>query len=111
MKVLLLLAGRSRRFWPLSEKSLFPVCGQPLLGHQLARLRAAGFDDIILVGGAHNLPEGSTLFPDLPTVQQENLDLGMQGALLSALPQVGKEPVLIVSSNDIVESSGFEELR
>ncbi len=111
MKVLLLLAGRSRRFWPLSEKSLFPICGKPLIAHQIERLRAAGCDDITLVGGSHNLPAVSALFPDLPTVQQEDLDLGMQGALLSALPSVGDEPVLIVSSNDIIESFAFEELK
>ncbi len=111
MKVLLLLAGRSRRFWPLSEKSLFPLCGKPLIGHQIERLRAAGCGDITLVGGSHNLPAVSALFPDLPTVQQEDLDLGMQGALLSALPSVGNEPVLIVSSNDIVESYAFEDLK
>ncbi len=111
MKVLLILAGRSRRFWPLSEKSLFPICGKPLLGHQLTRLREAGFDDITLVGGSHNLPAISAMFPDLPTIEQEKLDLGMQGAFLSGLPSMGNGPVLVVGSNDIIETSAFEELR
>jgi len=107
MKILLLLAGRSRRFWPLSEKSLFPICGKPLIGHQIARLREAGLTDITLIGGAHNLAEVSALFADLPTIQQEDLDLGMQGALLSALPTCGSEPVMIVSANDVIESSAY----
>src|SRR3989344_8965640 len=81
----LLLAGRSTRFWPLSEKTLFPVCGKTLLEHQVARLREGGVGNIILVGGEHNLEDARKIFPDLPTVKQENLKLGMRGAVLSAL--------------------------
>ncbi|MEI8230534.1 MAG: NTP transferase domain-containing protein, partial [Candidatus Peregrinibacteria bacterium] len=110
MKVLLLLAGKSRRFWPLADKSLFPLCGKPLLAHQIDRLKAAGITDITLVGGAHNLANVRTLFPDLPIVEQENLGLGMRGALLSALPGVGNEPVLIVSGNDVIASEGYRLL-
>jgi len=110
MKALLLLAGRSRRFWPLEEKSLFPICGKTLLEHQIDRLKEAGCDEIILVGGAHNLDQVKSLFPDLKTIEQENLDLGMRGALLSALPECGSDPVLIVSGNDVIESSGYKDV-
>lgn len=110
MKVLLLLAGRSRRFWPLAEKSLFPVAGKALLEHQIERLREGGLEEIILVGGKHNLESAHALFPGFPIIEQENLDLGMQGALLSALPACGDEPVMIVSSNDVVESGAYAGL-
>ncbi|HAI97984.1 TPA: hypothetical protein DCL30_00370 [Candidatus Peribacteria bacterium] len=110
MKTLLLLAGRSKRFWPLAEKTLFPVCQTNLLSVQIERLRRAGCTDIVLVGGAHNLPQASALFPPLPTIEQEDLNLGMRGALLSALPQCGREPVLIICGNDIVDASAYEQL-
>lgn len=110
MKTLLLLAGRSTRFWPLTEKTLFPVCGKTLLEHQVGRLRTGGCKDIVLVGGAHNLKEAKSLFPDLPVVEQENLELGMRGALLSALPSLQKEPVMVVSGNDVVEPSAYKNL-
>src|SRR3989344_1595959 len=55
MQVVLLLAGRSKRFWPLEEKSLFPIAGTDLLAHQLSLLKKAGLTQITLVGGAHNL--------------------------------------------------------
>ena len=74
MKVLLLIAGRSKRFWPLREKPLFPLCGKTLLEHQVQRLNQAGLTDIVLIGGAHNLEEISGLYPDLPRIEQENLD-------------------------------------
>lgn len=110
MKVLLLLAGRSRRFWPLTEKALWPFLGEPLLSHQVKRLQDAGFENISFVGGAHNLEAVHELFPSIGAVEQEDLNLGMRGALLSALPEIRDEPVCIVSSNDVIESEGYRNL-
>ncbi len=111
MKVLLLLAGRSRRFWPLAEKSLFPICGKTLAEHQVEALRKGGCTDILLVVGAHNKKEVKKLFPDLPIVEQKDLDLGMQGACLSGLPKVKTEPVMVVSGNDVIDPSAFAMLK
>ncbi len=111
VKVLLLLAGRSRRFWPLSEKSLFPICGKTLAEHQVETLRKAGCKDITLVVGVHNKKEIKKLFPDLTQIEQKDLDLGMQGACLSALPKMKGEPVLIVSGNDVIEADALRALR
>ncbi|MDD4628421.1 MAG: NTP transferase domain-containing protein [Candidatus Peribacteraceae bacterium] len=110
MKVLLLLAGRSQRFWPLTEKTLFPVCGKTLLEHQVESLNAAGIKDIILVGGAHNLPQAHALLPHLAVAEQKDLSLGMRGALLSVLPALKAEPVLIVGGNDIIDPEAFRLL-
>jgi len=110
VKVLLLLAGQSKRFWPLREKSLFPICGGTLLEHQIARLRSAGLTDILLVGGAHNLAPIQALYPTIPACEQERLELGMRGALLSALPQCGDEPVMVVSGNDVISPNGYVSL-
>src|SRR3989344_6263027 len=107
MKVLLLLAGQSTRFWPLADKSSFPICGKTVLHHQLDCLRAAGLRDILLVGGKHNKKKIQELFPQLPFIEQKNLAIGMQGALLSSLPHIKKGPVMVVSGNDIIEPSGY----
>lgn len=111
MRVLLLVAGRSKRFWPLTEKSLWPVCGKSLLDHQLERLKSAGLTDITLIGGEHNKEEIAALYPKLPFIVQEDPELGMQGAMMSALPSFGNDPVLIVGGNDIVESSAFAAMK
>ncbi|MCK5018901.1 MAG: NTP transferase domain-containing protein [Candidatus Peribacteraceae bacterium] len=110
MKTLLLLAGRSKRFWPLQDKNLFSVCGKTLLEHQVERLNSAGITDITLVGGSHNIKLASTLFPKLEIIEQEDLDLGMRGALLSALPSVGDNPVFIVSGNDVLDPNGYKDV-
>lgn len=109
MKTLLLLAGQSKRFWPLSEKPLFPVAGKTLLEHVVDRLTEAGCGDIVFIGGAHNLDEAKQLFPASTMVEQEKLELGMRGALLSALPTVGDEPVLVVSTNDMIDVAGYRD--
>jgi bifunctional UDP-N-acetylglucosamine pyrophosphorylase/glucosamine-1-phosphate N-acetyltransferase len=110
LKVLLLVAGRSTRFWPLQEKTLWPFLGKPLLLHQVERLREAGLHDVTFVGGAHNLELVRKEFPDVPLIEQEDLMLGMRGAMLSALPKMGDSPVLIVSSNDLIEADGYAAL-
>ncbi len=107
MKTLLLVAGQSTRFWPLKEKPLFPVCGKPLLSHIVERLEKAGCDDIIFIGGKHNMADVQTLYPSATIIEQEDLSLGMRGALLSALPHIGDEDFLVVSSNDLIESDGY----
>lgn len=109
MHTLLLAAGRSRRFWPLPEKSLVPLLGKTLLEHQLDRLAAGGLKDVTLVSGNHNLEEIALRFPDLPTIEQEDLEKGMQGALLSALPLMNG-PVCVVSGNDVVEPAAYRAL-
>ena len=110
MKALLLLAGQSKRFWPLTEKTLFPICGTTLLQTQVNNLRAAGVTEIALIGGEHNLPQAHALFPELQTMKQEDLALGMRGALLSALPALKGEPAMIVGGNDVIDAEGFRLL-
>ncbi|MDD4319056.1 MAG: NTP transferase domain-containing protein [Candidatus Peribacteraceae bacterium] len=109
MKTFLLAAGRSRRFWPLTEKNFVPLLGKPLLQHQLERLKEGGCKDITVVNGNHNVAQLQTLFPGVPFIEQENLDLGMQGALLSALGGL-TEPVLVVGGNDVIEPEAYRAL-
>ncbi len=111
MKTLLIVAGRSTRFWPLAEKTLFPLAGKTLLEHQLACLREGGCDDVTLVTGAHNKDEIAERFPNVPQIEQEDLTLGMRGAFLSSLQKIGKGPVLLVSGNDVIEPLSFAALK
>jgi len=110
MHVLLLLAGRSRRFAPLQEKTLWPFLSEPLLAHQLKRMKEGGLQNVTVVGGHHNLEEVHALFPTMPAIEQEDLSLGMRGALLSALKELGDGPVCIVSGNDVIEPEGYRRL-
>ncbi|MDO8649445.1 MAG: NTP transferase domain-containing protein [Candidatus Peregrinibacteria bacterium] len=110
MKTLLILAGQSRRFWPLREKSLFPIVGKTLLEHQIERLRKGGCREIILVCGPHNIKETRKLLPKMTIMQQKDMTAGMRGAFLSALPRVKSEPVLVVGANDVIEPEAYAAL-
>jgi len=112
MKVILLAAGRSRRAKPIEDKNFLRFCGKYLIEHQLEALQAAGFNEILLVGGAHNLDKLTTFaekWEGVQAIEQENLDDGMAGAVMSSRPHIEEnEPILIVSSNDVVAPRAYE---
>ena len=110
MIAILIFAGRSKRFWPLTEKSFFRVGGTTLIETQMKGLRAAGIAETLLVAGSHNAAEARALFPSVRIVEQEDLDLGMRGALLSALPHCGDQAVLVVSANDVIDAGAYASL-
>jgi len=107
VKTLLLVAGQSTRFWPLKEKPLFPVCGQPLLCHIVQRLEEAGCGDIVFIGNKQNMDAVRALYSEHVIIEQETLEQGMRGALLYALPCIRSKDILVVSSNDLIDSSAY----
>lgn len=111
MIAILIFAGKSTRFWPLAEKNFFPIFGMTLLERQVKKLKSAGFQKIILVGGQQHRKEVKRLFPSETFVVQSEKETGMRGALLSALPRCKKESVLIVSANDVINESALTLLR
>ncbi len=111
MKTILILAGRSRRFWPLGHKPLFPLCGKTLVAHQVDRLAAGGCTDLVLVASPENRDAIASLYPDTPLVIQEGEENGMHRALLAALPLCARDPVLVVSGNDVVEPAAYAALK
>ncbi len=112
MKVVMLAAGRSRRMQPVEDKNFLNFLGKPLIQHQLEMLKKAGFDDVIVVGGKHNLDRIKNLMKILKIKisvrEQKNLEDGMCGAVLAAKNLIGKEPVMVMSSNDIVDVKAFK---
>ena len=58
MKAMVFAAGLGTRLKPFTEahpKALFPVCGKPLLGHVLEKLRAAGYTEVVV--NVHHFPK------------------------------------------------------
>ncbi len=110
MKVILLAAGRSKRAKPIEDKNFLRFCGKYLIEHQLEALQSAGFQDILVMGGEHNLdrlrsvaePFGSQV------AEQKDLDAGMAGAVLDAAEFTGNDDIFIVSSNDVVDQKAYD---
>ena len=116
MKVVLLSAGRSVRMQPVSDKNFLKFCGKPLIEHQIEALKKAGFKEILVVGGKHNLVQLKKLAREfknakISIAEQKNLDLGMAGAVLTAANWIGNDPFLVVSANDVVDLSAYELVK
>ncbi|MBU1152186.1 NTP transferase domain-containing protein [Patescibacteria group bacterium] len=109
MKAVILAAGRSKRMKPIEDKNFLDFMGKPLLARQIELVIAAGFDDVAIVCGAHNISEIGEMSAKYgaKTYEQKDLDAGMCGAVLAAEEFIAGEPVLIFSSNDVVEESAF----
>lgn len=116
MKVLFLAAGQSKRLWPLLDKNFLEFLRKPLIEHQFDALVKAGFREIVVVCGAHNLDAirnfafsyQKKLRVDI--VQQPDLETGMAGAVLAAESVLKDEPMMIVSGNDVVDDNAYKLL-
>lgn len=108
MKAMVLAAGRGERMRPLTDgtpKPLLPVAGEPLVGHQLRALAAAGIRDVVMNcawradvlqaalgdGRAWGVSIEYSVEPWPP------LDTG--GGILQALPLLGPKPFLLVNGD------------
>ncbi len=124
-KVIILAAGQSKRMDPLPDKNFIEFCGKPLLAWQIGQLQNAGFSDIAVIGGRHNLDDLAKVDVAMlgksagvksekktfTILEQKKLEDGMAGAVLSAEKWIGDAPFLVVSSNDIVEPGIFTLLK
>lgn len=117
MKAVLLAAGRSKRMQPVPDKNFLLFLGKPLIVHQIERVLDAGFNDLIIVGGGHNLdllkniPEKYNFRGNFEFVEQKNLDEGMAGAVLSAETSIKSEPFCVISGNDVVDQKAYSLIK
>ncbi len=113
MQAMILAAGFGTRLLPytkLCPKPLFPLLNEPLLLLTIRRLKAAGFDHIVV--NCHYLREQIVAALDgLPGViiQEEEIVLGTGGGLRLALPSLRNEP-LLVTNGDIYHSIDYGEM-
>ena len=108
MKAMLLAAGLGSRMRPLTDttpKPLLPVAGKPLIEHHLLRLKAAGFTDIVInhawLGAQIEaaLGDGSRFGLSIRYSAEGMPPLETGGGVLRALPLLGDEPFLLMSSD------------
>jgi NDP-sugar pyrophosphorylase family protein len=115
VKVVLMCGGIGKRMTPLTkDKSLLQFSGKPLLLHQINCARNAGIDDFIIIANPENIDPIQTLLSSLQNVRisyaVQEKSLGMANALLSTASLIGKEPFILVSSNDLFTSMAYTQL-
>ena len=107
MKAMILAAGEGRRMRPLTDvtpKPLLNVAGKPLIEHHIARLGAAGFNEIV-VNVSHLgqqlvdfLGDGSRWQVAI-SISAEQTPLETAGGIIQALPRLGDTPFLLINGD------------
>src|SRR5690606_29236490 len=115
MKTILLAGGQSKRVKPIADKCFVSICGKTLIEWQLSALKNAGFDQVVIVGNKFNLEKLTQLRVEgmaIEVVEQTELQAGMKGAMDAAKDAViDEEEIMVVSSNDVVEDSLWENVK
>lgn len=120
MNAMILAAGRGERMRPLTDttpKPLLPVAGKPLIVHQIERLVAAGFTQLV-INHAHlgaqieqALGDGRQFGAHIrysPEGEGQALETG--GGIVRALPLLGDAPFL-VANGDVFCDLDYAALR
>jgi bifunctional UDP-N-acetylglucosamine pyrophosphorylase/glucosamine-1-phosphate N-acetyltransferase len=109
--VVILAAGQGTRMRSVTPKVLHPLCGRPVIAWPIAAARAAGAQQVVLVGGPDRVLE-SMIPADDPTivlaVQQE--PRGTADAVASAAEHIDPDAPVIVVCGDVPLMTG-EALR
>jgi NDP-sugar pyrophosphorylase family protein len=111
MYALILAGGKGERLRPLTDtlpKPMVPLCGRPILAHQVEWLKGAGVTDVVFLAGYRweviqdYFGDGSE-FGIRAHYAVEDTPLGRGGAIRQALPLVPEADELVVALNgDIV---------
>jgi len=105
-KAMVLAAGLGLRMRPLTDhmpKPLVSVAGQPLLDHVLDKLASAGVSEAVV--NVHYLPDqiiqhtASRTRPRIIISDERDVVLGTGGAVVKALPLLGKDPFFHVNAD------------
>lgn len=89
-QIVILAAGKSSRFYPFSDeshKSMFMICGKPIIGWTLQGLKQNGINEVVVVVGRedHKLINYLSTYSDMHIkIIYQNKPQGMGDALLSA---------------------------
>lgn len=101
--------------YPLSEdKFLLKFLGKTLLQYQIEQARKAGLNEFVLIGNPHNLAKIKGVARNISRVKfafaTQEKPLGMANALEAAGNILADEPIILVSPNDVFESTAYANI-
>ncbi|GAB4190060.1 MAG: nucleotidyltransferase family protein [Wenzhouxiangellaceae bacterium] len=108
MKAMILAAGRGERMRPLTDhtpKPLLMAGDQPLIGHHILRLKAAGFSQLVintsyLAEQIHQqLGDGSGYGVSITYSDEPQPALETGGGIVNALPLLGEGRFLVINGD------------
>ena len=120
MKAMILAAGRGERMRPLTDtcpKPLLNVGGIPLIAHHLRRLKAAGFNDIVINHAwlgqqiEDTLGSGHAYGVDIRYSAEAEGGLETAGGIATALPLLGHAPFLVINGDVLTDIDFAQALK
>ena len=119
MYALILAGGRGERLRPLTDtlpKPMAPLCGKPILWHQVQWLKTGGVTDFVFLAG-YRWESIQEFFGDGSAhgirahYSVEETPLGRGGAIRKGLALVPKnETYVIVTNGDVISAEGLGKL-
>jgi len=113
---LILAGGKGERLRPLTDtlpKPMVPVCGKPILLHQIEWLKAAGVTDVVFLAGylwetIQDYFGDGTDFGIRAHYSVEDSPLGRGGAIRNGFPLVPEEEeTVVVLNGDVITNAEF----
>ena len=119
MYALILAGGQGERLRPLTDtlpKPMVPICGKPILAHQVAWLKRAGLTDVVFLAG-YRWQAIQDYFGDgqdygiRAHYSVEDTPLGRGGAIRKGIPLVPEtEQSVVVLNGDIITFEGLDSI-
>lgn len=112
MRAMILAAGRGERMGALTDtrpKPLIEIGSESLLSRQLRRLAAAGIREAVINLSYRGdqiraaVGDGSRYGLRIAYSQEPESPLGTAGGIIQALPQLGREPFLLVNGDVVCD--------
>jgi len=104
---IVLAGGIGKNFAPLvTNKTVFPFCGQPFIAHTLEMIRQAGASEVIVVCNKENqklIDQLSNRQLFVRTVVQDEAN-GQAEALMLARSLVGERAMIVLNAVDVLDS-------
>jgi len=108
--ILILSGGDSSRFWPLKEKVVFPFFGKPLIEY-IFRATYSYSHRLVIVCHPLIIDKVKKIVNDKALViSQDDISLGMAGAILSVKNIIKDEEALVINGSDLLDFSFLPEL-
>jgi bifunctional UDP-N-acetylglucosamine pyrophosphorylase/glucosamine-1-phosphate N-acetyltransferase len=110
--VVLLAGGEGKRFYPfITDKSLFPYMGRPMVDWVLQQIEKAGFENLLVATNSKNNEHinNSQRKLNIKTKKQPK-PLGQADALKQVLKDEIDRPILVMNAVDLVESDLLQKL-
>lgn len=108
-----LAGGVGKRFAPfITDKSLFPFLGQPLIWWTLSQLAEVGFSKVVVIANPTNQSAISAFkFKTLQvTTILQSQPLGMADAILQARTKLADSKAFILNAGSLVTASLYQQL-